>query len=105
MSIKCLIAKLNDDSTVSNIICRQTGSVEEVSHMLLNYYNTEDKVNELHTLNYLELFLPLFVIIDIHKSFFNEDDMLKSINKDIEYIYLFKNGKWYLNNIELTELL
>lgn len=103
MSKKCIVAKVNEDGTISSIYCQQDGSIEKLSNMLLKSYNTEDTVNLLICNNDMFLVAPGFIIgSDTYKSFACEKDLLKSIDNDIEYTYLFKNGIWYLNNIELT---
>lgn len=106
MNKKCLVAKVNANSTVSSIICLQDGRIEKLSSMLLKSYNTEDTVNVLICKSDMFLVAPGFIIgSDTYKSFASEKDLLNSIDNDIEYTYLFKNGIWYLNNIELTELI
>jgi len=76
------------------------GSNADVCYLLVNFYYTVDKIRELINSRECILTTLLTIINNSHKLFDTENDLLKSINSSVEYIYLFKNGKWYMNNIE-----
>jgi len=100
-----MVAKVNVDCTVSSMICVQTGSILDVSKMLLKSYSTEDTLNRLICNSEMFLVAPGFTISsNTFKSFDSEKDMRKSINKDIDFIYLFKNEIWYFDTLELTKI-
>ena len=111
MSTRCKIAKVNEDGTIVSVHCQVNGFVQDknefsVAFALFNSYNTEDSINtlfvnkDLHSLEPLEFYDRL----EVNPVFENEHDWFDAVKReDNEYIYLFKNGKWYVNNIELTK--
>ncbi|HZK93849.1 MAG TPA: hypothetical protein VFC67_06545 [Prolixibacteraceae bacterium] len=113
MSTRCKIAKVNEDGTVTSVHCQYNGwaNMDEgcVGLTLFKYYTTEDTINtlfidkDLHSLEPLEFHDNLDGSLDVNPVFKTEQDWFNYAKwEDNQYIYLFKDGKWFANNLELT---
>ena len=129
MSTRSSIAIKNENGTVNAVYCHFDGYPSGVGAMLLKHYNTEKKARNLINLGSLSFIEkkasppkgkhhsfdhPLKdVTVAYHRDRGDEYDVDNyaseehwlSATKDslMEYFYIFKNGKWYVDGNELTE--
>jgi len=119
MATRSTISKKNPDGTYSTIYCHWDGYPSNNGKLLLKYYNTDEKVNELISLgdlSYLESQLsppngikhsfdePCEGVVVAYHRDRGEDLVIRKTNniKSIfgkysqEWNYLWKNGKWYV---------
>ena len=124
MSTRSYIGITNADSSVDAIYCHYDGYPEYNGVMLIKHYTSPDKVRDLinlgdisslreevfptsdsHTFEHPEDGVTIAYIRDRGETgcetshFINEDDFEKSVTDGfIEYIYLFKDNKWYMKD-------
>lgn len=108
MSTRSRIGILNEDGSVDSIYCHHDGYLSYNGNLLLHYYNTEDKIREL---------LRLCDISGLEKTIektkaeaYNENGENTKVRHSAneaefykigeEYNYLFKNGKWTVDDYE-----
>ena len=109
MGCRSKIARVNEDGTITSVHCQYNSECTTdkrcVGFNLLKLYNTADSIDKLFvdkSMSYLE---PLEFLdrLEVNPVFNTEKDWFDSIAWDIEYMYLFKDGKWFANNVELTK--
>jgi hypothetical protein len=118
MATRSTIALVNSDGTVSQIYCHWDGYLEHNGKILLEHYNTYDRVEELMNLGNLSLLAPSVNPTTTHTFKNPEDGVCVAYGRDRgeddtqarkywdkemyrlsgqveEYNYLFENGEWY----------
>lgn len=124
MSTRCVIGKLNTNGSVTSIYCHHDGYPSWVGKQLLDHYNTEETINPLLALGdtsgideSLDKCSPYARDRgeDLNQSYSSPsfkdfESVLHKHGGDIEYVYLFKDGKWFYHAghrpadfIELTQ--
>lgn len=109
MSTRSVIAMLETDGSVKSIYCHHDGYLSYNGNMLLKHYNTEEKVKALiaegdtsgidekgsdaYAKNGEKLMFSYSA-----KDMKNFEKGLEKDGWDIEYVYLFKDGKWLYHN-------
>lgn len=109
MSTRSIIALTTKQNTIDFISCHFDGDIDYVGRILVQNYNTYKKVKNLIDLGdicSLEKSLSKTKFLDNNlyqtkcRSFNNEEQFMnyfRDIQKhDKEFIYLFKNNKWYV---------
>lgn len=114
MSTSSQIAKRNRDGTIASVYCHSDGYPEWNGRMLINYYNSEEKIAELISLGSISLLQPeIGTKHDFYErtctTFYHRDrDDPWENNKpvvlsdfdtwlnwcDEDYAYLWDNGRW-----------
>ena len=125
MSTRSYIGITNADSSVDAIYCHYDGYPEYNGDMLIKHYNDENKVKELislgdisslrekvapepnskHSFSTPDEDVTIAYMRDRGETgcetshFTDEDDFEKSVTDGFtEYIYLFKDNKWYMKD-------
>lgn len=129
MAARSYIGVKQDDGTVKGVYCHNYGCLQHTGALLLVYYDTEEKAKELIELGDISLLGEKLtsskdspeahsydtpqkgVTVAYHRdrgepliiSTFKDEAAFYAPNTVIEYHYLFKNGKWYVDKQELTK--
>ena len=115
MSTRSEIAIENKDGSISSIYCHSDGYIEHNGCCLNKYYNSYDLA--LSIINQNDCSYLGATIEDSRfynswrnentksKKFDNEKIFMRELSDDIfaEYIYLFKNDKWYVSELRLLD--
>lgn len=124
MATRSYIAMKIGDNAYKTVYCHYDGYLEYNGKMLLEYYNTQERVEKLLSLGCISsLNKELEPKAGSHHCFDNPDDdvtvfygrdrgetdqeafictkeELTDPNNWIEYIYVFDNGEWYYSKLE-----
>lgn len=97
MPIRSLIGILNENNKINAIYCHYDGYIDNIGDKLIKNYNNIDKVKELinkGNIQSLENDINKIKAYDNNeiKEYSSEDEYKK---ENYEYLYLFKNDKWY----------
>ena len=127
MSTNSTISVVQTDGKVKSIYCHWDGYPSHNGKMLLEHYNSVDKANEVVALGSLSALNKNLIPSKDSKHSFEtpEEDVVIAYHRDRgedfqqnefkdladfekngdfqQYNYLFKNGKWYVNNKLLTK--
>lgn len=114
MSTHCLICRKNADTSYDYIYCHWDGYYEHAGNILLKYYNTKEKVDDLIALGDLSsIDKKLNPTTDSHSFDNPEPDVCVAYGRDRrekdvgphhcttidlnaeEYVYLYENDEWY----------
>lgn len=114
MSTHCLICRKNADTSYDYIYCHWDGYYEHAGNILLKYYNTKEKVDDLIALGDLSsIGKKLNPTTDSHSFDNPEPDVCVAYGRDRrekdvsphhctaidlnaeEYVYLYENDEWY----------
>ena len=111
MSTRSRIGILNADGSVDSIYCHHDGYLSHVGDLLINCYDTEEKVREL--LKLCDISSLEGTIKQTQKFAYNSNgedtEVLHSKNESEflkvgeEYNYLFKNGKWHVYGYDFND--
>ena len=112
MGTRSNVAYATKDNKVFSSYCHYDGYIEHNGVMLLKHYNGEKQARDLVDNGYMSALKPTIEQINegrVHKDkpieyrneflFMNELDALW-----VEFVYLFKDGKWYVCNCDSVEL-
>ena len=112
MGTRSNVAYATEDNKIVASYCHYDGYIEHNGVMLLKYYNGEKQARDLVDNGYLSSLKP--TIEEINGGRVHEDkpteynteflfmDELEALW--IEFVYLFKEGKWYVCNCDSVEL-
>ena len=111
MSTRSLIGIKNEDGSITNVYCHFDGYLDGVGITLVNYYDTEEKVYELLEHGDMSSLGEDIKSCKFYKDNGEDDVDAKTIPSSVpdvedvyyvsgqnywaDYVYLFKNGKWY----------
>lgn len=114
MSTHCLICRKNADTSYDYIYCHWDDYYEHAGNILLKYYNTKEKVDDLIALGDLSsISKKLNPTTDSHSFDNPEPDVCVAYGRDRhkkdvgphhcaaidlneeEYVYLYEDGEWY----------
>lgn len=114
MSTHCLICRKNADTSYDYIYCHWDGYYEHAGNILLKYYNTKEKVDDLIALGDLSsISKKLNPTTDSHSFDNPEPNVCVAYGRDRhekdvgphhcaaidlneeEYVYLYENDEWY----------
>lgn len=114
MSTHCLICRKNADTSYDYIYCHWDGYYKHAGNILLKYYNTKEKVDDLTALGDLSsIGKKLNPTTDSHSFDNPEPDVCVAYGRDRrekdvgphhcttidlnaeEYVYLYENDEWY----------
>lgn len=112
MSTRSRIGVLNPDTNiVTSIYCHFDGHPSNNGKLLLDFYNTKDKAEELisygdmsslkKTIADSKFYIRDCDDVDCWSRESTEDGFYHSLKE--EYNYLFKHNKWHLEGVALTE--
>ena len=111
MSTRSRIGILNADGSVDSIYCHHDGYLSHVGDLLINCYDTENKIRELLSLcDISSLEGTVKQTRDFAYNSKGEDtEVLHSENESKflesgeEYNYIFKNGKWHVYGYDFED--
>lgn len=92
---------------IKAIYCHFDGYLEGVGKILQEYYDTEERVNQLIKLGDIRSLQENLSDIEPYEEpltvYENEQEYIQILKHWIEYAYLFKNGEWYVASYSDTE--
>ncbi len=116
MSTRSYICSKQEDGTYKGVYCHHDGYLQYVGAILLDHYNNNAKIEELLKLGDLDVLAEkLYPDINQSHTIFNKQsdvcfaygrdggeknreaiyfDLQDLKNSDMDYVYLFENGKW-----------
>ena len=115
MSTRSEIAIENKDGSISSIYCHSDGYIEHNGYLLNKHYKSHKlalSIIEQNDCSYLGETIEESRFYNSwrnentkYKKFNNESSFMQDFNNDIfaEYIYLFKNNKWYVSQLKMLD--
>lgn len=98
----CLIGIMNRDNTIKSIYCHCDGNVQNMAPLLIEHYNTVDKIEMLLSLgNILALDKNIKPTSDTHSFIHPEKDVTLAYHRDNDGEFI--PAKTYNNKIEMME--
>ncbi len=116
MSTSCAIGMELPDGTIKAVRCHWDGYVAGVGTILAGWYNSPEKVETLLALGYLNEVMPKLEDClatprgrRMPKRFTCVEEYQQNSKGDMDaiYLYLYKDGKWYVHGLgdhEWTEI-
>ena len=113
MSTRSEIAIENKDGSISSIYCHSDGYIENNGYLLNNHYKSYDLALSIIKQNDCSFLGTSIKTSRFYNSWRNEDTKSKNFNNEsnfmlefnnnifAEYIYLFKNNKWYVSELKI----
>ena len=113
MSTRSEIAIENKDGSISSVYCHSDGYIEHNGCCLNKYYNSHDLALSIINQNDCSYLGETIEDSRFYNSWRNENTkskkynneacFMQDFNNDIfaEYIYLFKNNKWYVSALKM----
>ena len=121
MSTRSIIAKQNEDGTIDNVYCHWDGYPSHNGSILRDYYNTPEKIDELLSHGSMSSLAErcdkpkghsFDNSVEGYTVYYGRDrGMRKTLKRTVnsekelldrdcwqEFVYLFKNGKWYYSD-------
>lgn len=124
MATRSFIAKLQEDGTYKGVYCHNDGYPEYIGKELLRYFNNSESIDELMQdgdLSFIDNEVKkTSLMVQLEQEygyrpnkdnlddnyyfnptiFYNFDDLLKySYYSGCEYLYIFKDNKWFYNKV------
>ena len=115
MSTRSEIAIENKDGSISSIYCHSDGYIEHNGYLLNKHYKSYDLALSIINQNDCSYLGETIEDSRFYNSWRNENTkskkynneacFMQDFNNDIfaEYIYLFKNNKWYVSQLRLLD--
>jgi hypothetical protein len=115
MSTRSEIAIENKDGSISSIYCHSDGYLEYNGHILNNHYNSYELASSIINQNDCSSLGETIEDSRFYNTWRNEDTKSKKFDSEFhfmqefehnifaEYIYLFKDDKWYVSELKTID--
>lgn len=115
MSTRSEIAIENKDESISSIYCHSDGYLEYNGHILNNHYNSYELASSIINQNDCSSLGETIEDSRFYNTWRNEDTKSKKFDSEYhfmqefghnifaEYIYLFKDDKWYVSELKTID--
>lgn len=115
MSTRSEIAVMHPNGTISSIYCHSDGYLEHNGHLLNNFYRSYELASSIIEQNDCSVLGETIEESRFYNSWRNENTQSKQFDDEksfmdvfsddifAEYIYLFKNDKWYVSELKILD--